>query len=251
MSDYFVSGVITLPSHGKVYREEIKPTLTLRSMTTNEELRRLNPSERPNKPLADILDACMVDKPGISAYDMCLGDFQYLLLKLRIVTYGTEYKIASVCPFCDHENTGSIDLAQLSIREYSEKLENYYEFDLPVSKKHIRLRMQTPRMLDDIEVRNRDLKTKSSGASGESAFLLNLESLVETVDGEKLSVVDKPLFLRNLHMMDTNTILAYAAKLNDFIGIDSDLTIKCESCGLDYNSRFRTTSEFFRPSLDI
>ena len=251
MENYFVSSVITLPSHGKVYEEEVKPTLTLRSMTTNEELRRLNPTERPNKVLADILDDCMVDNPGISAYDMCLGDFQFLLLKLRIVTYGTDYKIASICPYCNNENTGSIDLSQLSIREYSDSIEKYYEFDLPVSKKKIRLKMQTPRILDDIEVKNKDLKKRSSGASGDSAFLLNLESMIDTVDGEHLSVVNKPQFIRGLHMMDTNTILAYAAKLNDFIGIDAGLSIKCESCGLDYDSRFRTTSEFFRPSLDI
>ena len=52
-------------------------------MTTNEEMKRLSRSqERPNKPMADVIDDCLVQGPGISAYDLCIGDYQYLMYKL-------------------------------------------------------------------------------------------------------------------------------------------------------------------------
>ena len=251
MANYTVSGIYTLPSLGKIYGEGINPTFTIRSMTTNEEMRRLNPSERPHKVLADIIDDCLVDKPGISSYDMCFGDFQFLLHKLRIITYGSDYKISSICPYCGGENSGSINLEQLQVHTYTDDLQKYFEFDLPSTKKHIKIRLQTPHMLDDIELRNKELKKKSSGATGDSAFLLNMDSIVEKIDGVVPNPIDKTEFLRNLPMADTNTILAYSTKLNDSIGIDTLLEIDCESCGLTYNTRFRTTTEFFRPSLDI
>ena len=251
MANYTVSGIYTLPSEGKIYGDGINPTFTIRSMTTNEEMRRLNPSERPYKVLADIIDDCLIEKPSISSYDMCFGDFQFLLHKLRIVTYGGDYKISSICPFCGEENSGKINLEQLSVNRYSDELQKYFEFDLPMSKKHIKIRLQTPKMLDDIELRNKELKKKSSGATGDSAFLLNMETIVEKIDGVVPNSIDKMEFLRNLPMADTNTIIAYSSKLNDSIGIDTRLQITCESCGLDYESRFRTTSEFFRPSIDF
>lgn len=251
MANYTVSGIYTLPSLGKIYSPNINPTFTIRSMTTNEEMRRLNPTDRQYKLLSDIIDDCLVEKPGISSYDMCFGDFQFLLHKLRVITYGNEYKITTICPLCGSENSGSINLEQLSVNEYTDDLQKYFEFDLPVTKKHIKIRMQTPRMLDEIEARNTELKKKSSGQSGDSAFLLNLSSIVEKIDGIVPPVLEKESFLRNLPMADTNTILAYSTKLNDCIGLNTKLDITCDFCQYPYNSMFKTTTEFFRPTLDI
>lgn len=70
----------TLPSLGLVYSKPVNPNVKLRSMTTEEEMRRLAHTERPYKVLCDIIEDCIVgDKLGISVYDVCLGDYQYLL----------------------------------------------------------------------------------------------------------------------------------------------------------------------------
>ena len=83
----------TLPSLGKVYGGlKVNPDFKIRSMTTEEEMRRLSHSDRPLKVICDIIDDCLIDKPfEISSYDMCLGDYQYLLHKLRVATYGPQY----------------------------------------------------------------------------------------------------------------------------------------------------------------
>ena len=251
MNEYTLTGSYTLPSLGRVYGDtKINPDITLRSMTTEEEMRRLNPSDRPYKVMADIIDACMVDKPGISAYDMCLGDYQFLLHKLRIVTYGSSYPLSSSCPYCGFTNTDKLDLEQMEVFTYSSNIEKYFEFDLPRTKHHIRLKMQTPRMLDDIAVRAKEMRKKSPKMSGDPAFLLTVESMIDTVDGEEMDVIHKPEFVRNLPMMDTNTITSYAKKLNESVGLNKILDNTCDVCGLDYQSTFRTTSEFFRPEID-
>lgn len=249
--DYTLTGSYTLPSRGKVYNVDVNPDVKIRSMTVAEEMKRLNSSDRPYKNLADIIDDCLVDKPGISSYDMCLGDFQYLLHKLRVVTYGTKYRLSSKCPYCGFDNVGEIDLNEMSVSSYTDEVEKYFDIELPVSKNRVRLRMQTPRMLDDINVRVKEITSKRKSSSKDSAFLLNIESVIDTVDGSKLDVFKKSDFVKQLPMADINYILASVNKINELIGLDMTLNATCDFCGLDYDSPFRITPEFFRPSIDI
>ena len=121
MTDYTVAHDYTLPSEGKVYDKEVNPHVKLRSMTTAEEMKRLNHTDRPYKSMSEIIDDCLVDKIGISSYDMCIADYQYLLHKLRIVTYGPNYKISSTCPYCGSQNVHNIDLDSLSLVPFDEE----------------------------------------------------------------------------------------------------------------------------------
>lgn len=75
MEDFTIQGTFTLPSRGIFYGDGTKSEVTLRSMTTNEEMKRLNHNENSYKIMADIIDDCMVEKFPVSAYDMCLADF--------------------------------------------------------------------------------------------------------------------------------------------------------------------------------
>lgn len=241
----------TLPSKGLVYKTKVNPNISLRSMTTAEEMRRLQPSDRPMKVMCDIIDACMVDKPGISSYDMCLGDYQFLLHRLRMVTYGEDYKIHTQCPYCLSDINDTIKLGDLKVNEYTEEVQKYFELDLPRTKHHIKLRMQTPRMLDEIQVRAKEYNKQRSNKKGDSALLFNVQFLIETVDGETLDPIKKEEFVEELPMMDVNYILAYSDKFNGEVGLDMGLTMICDVCGLESAQTFREGQEFFRPTYDI
>lgn len=106
-----------LPSKGLIYEEKIDPNISLRSMTTMEEMKRLSPTDMPYKVMSDIIEACMEEKPPIHVYDMCLGDYQFLLHKIRIVTYGPEYKMAVRCPECKAVTESIANLESLEIHE--------------------------------------------------------------------------------------------------------------------------------------
>lgn len=110
-------------------------------MTTEEEMRRLSPTDFPYKTLCDIIDTCMVTPCGISSYDMCLGDYQYLLHRLRVVTYGSDYPSSSICPICGKMNKVVLNLDDIPVLDASiEELNSIREFTLPVSGKNIRLK---------------------------------------------------------------------------------------------------------------
>lgn len=249
---YSIVEEYTLPSLGKVYKQNVNPVVKLRSMTTEEEMRRLAPSDKAYKNLCEIIDDCLVEDPGISSYDMCLADYQYLLHKLRVVTYGSDYAITSTCPHCLSNNDDVMDLNEIKVTPYDNndfaKLTN---FTLPRTQKNITLRMQTPRIVDDINTRAKELKKKSNNTVGDAAFLFTIEMLIDTVDGIRLNPVERESFVRALPMMDTNYIIKHAQKLVESFGLETRIEKTCPICGLDYNTNFRITSEFFGPSIDI
>ena len=140
MNDYTIANEYTLPSGGLVYGKEINPRFKLRSMTTAEEMKRLNHSDRPYKAMAEIIDDCLVEDIGISAYDLCVADYQFMLLKLRIVTYGPNYKFDSTCPYCGTVNKSTLNLDTLPVAPFDkDEYEKYMEFDLPSTGKRIKL----------------------------------------------------------------------------------------------------------------
>ena len=241
-----------LPSQGKVYDIEVVPEVRLRSMTTAEEQKRLARTDFPYKMLCEIIDDCMVESPGISSYDMCIGDYQFLLHKLRVVTYGSDYKMDITCPYCGTTLHETINLDELPIMSYTEIIDKYFEFDLPKSKNHIKLKVQTPRMLDRVNEKVRDMKQRSNNTlKSDPTLTYTVASLISEIDGKKPDALKLEQWVENLPMMDVNTIISYAEKCNSLLGIDTTLNTTCDNCGLHFLSQMRMTSEFFRPSLDI
>lgn len=250
--NYTIAEEYTLPSLGKVYSEKVNPVVKLRSMTTEHEMKRLAPSERSYQNLCEVIDDCIVNDIGISAYDLCLADYQFLLHKLRVVTYGSDYNVTVQCPYCGSTQSKVINLNDLPVTTFNESdFSKYTEFVLPKTNKKITIKMQTPRMTDDIKIRSRELAKKSNNTAGDTAFLFTLQQMIETVDGVKLDPIQKEDFVRNLPMMDTNYIVKHSEKLVESFGVDTITLNTCLACGLDYNSSFRITSEFFGPSIDI
>lgn len=247
---YSIAESYTLPSGGRVYPEAINPDIKIRSMTTLEEMKRLSRSDRPYKNMSEIIDDCLIEGPGISAYDLCIGDYQFLLHKLRIVTYGPDYELASTCPACGSLSTGVVNLEHLAVLEYSDEVLKYQSAKLPKSGKVVEINFQTPRTLDDVSIMAKDMNRKSR-TSGDFSLLLSLQAMIKSVDGVKLDPLKQEDFVSALDMMDASTIIQYSQKLNNAIGLSTELVSECESCGLTYNNTFRITTEFFGPRIHI
>ena len=121
MEDYTISESCMLPSKGQIYDVPVNYEVRVRSMTTQDEMRRLSPSDKAYQTLCEIVDDCIVgERPGISSYDMCLGDYQVLLHKVRSATYGSDYPIESGCPFCGAFNKVNINLDEMEVNEYTD-----------------------------------------------------------------------------------------------------------------------------------
>lgn len=243
--------IYSLPSLGKIYPQEVTPEIKIRSMTTAEEMRRLSQTDYPYRLMSDIMKDCLLEDIGIHPYDLCLGDYLFLLHRLRAATYGEEYSLTTVCPYCGHKNEETINLIDIPKNEFDPSVLDYLTFVLPKSKQTVDITYQTPRMLDTISHLVKNHKKKSKDKETDPTILYTIACAVRTIDGKEQDIDSVVTWVRKLPMLDTQTIMAHINKVNNQIGLDLSLEETCEICTLSYETSFRTTAEFFRPNLDI
>jgi len=248
-TNYTIAEGYELPSKGLIYDKPVAAHVDLRSMTARDEMKRLSPSTAHFKILADIIEGCMIEKPAIHVYDMALGDYEYLLHKLRVVTYGDEYKVGLTCPYCGEQITSSMHLDELEVREFDkEKFEELRTFTLPKSGHVVSIKFQTPRMLDEAEGKIREMKRKYKNADIQFDLLVLLEQVIDSVDGNKLDPSKAESFINKLPALDMTKIVNNLDALNACIGLDASFQVECPSCGGDVPATFRFGPEFFRPT---
>jgi hypothetical protein len=239
-----------LPSKGKIYDGvQVNPHVELRSMTARDEMKRLSPSTTPLKTLADIVEGCCVEKPAIHVYDMALGDYEYLLHKLRIVTYGEKYNLTCKCPECYKTIDAEADLGQMEIQEFDiDAYNSARTFVLPTCGKTITLRIQSPRLLEETEVKVKEMQRKYKGASIDFETMCKLLCNIETVDGVKLNQFDLENIINNLSARDMQKILNQIDALGRQVGVKNLIFVHCPHCQSEVATFFRYGPEFFRPT---
>ena len=248
-TDYTIMEGYELPSKGKIYLENVNPHIELRSMTARDEMKRLSPSSTPLKTLADIIEGCCVEKPGIHVYDMSLGDYEFLLHKLRIVTYGEDYKVTLRCPECGEVIETVAKLGQLQIKEFKEEeVRQFQTFSLPKSGHNITLNFMSPRMTEEIEAKVKDMKRRYKNATIDFGILVKLLMNIDLVDGEKKSETELEKIVTELPALDLQKILNNIETLNQQIGLENELFLTCPKCGEEISTFFRFGPEFFRPT---
>jgi hypothetical protein len=248
-TNYTIMEGYELPSAGKIYEAKVDPHVELRSMTGRDEMKRLSPSNTPLKTLADIIEDCLIEKPAIHVYDMCLGDYEFLLHKLRIVTYGEDYKVTLRCPDCGEIIETTAKLGDIELKQYDEEeISKYRTFVLPKSNRTVTLKFNTPRMTEEMEVKVKEMKRKYKSATIDFETLVKLLSAIDYIDGAKMPEHELENFITKLPALDLQKLLNNIDKLNALIGLENILYVTCTKCGEDITSFFRFGPEFFRPT---
>ena len=247
MSDTRIAEVFTLPSKGLIYEESVNPEVVLSSMTTRHEMLRLSATEDSQKIMSQIIDDCIDSDLGISSYDLCLGDFQYLLFMLRVVTFGNEYELNGRCPFCGFNQNITINLDEMRVKEYDNSLAELLEVELPKRGNKVKLTLQTPRMLDRINTKIKEYRKKHKDSDENPAILYTIMASIEEIDGETPNQFSLEEWIKNLPLADTNVLINRIDLINNQIGIDLDVESECRICGTEYLIPFRINQTFFRP----
>ena len=248
-TDYTIMEGYELPSKGKIYDKTVNPHIELRSMTARDEMKRLSPSSTPLKTLADIIEGCCIEKPAVHVYDMALGDYEFLLHKLRIVTYGEDYKVSLRCPECGELVEAVAKLDQLQVKDFDEEtVNNLKTFSLPKTGRMVSLNFTSPRSMEESEVKVKEMKRRYKDATLDFDTLVKLLINIDTVDGEKKNEHELQTMITNLPAMDLQKILNNIDKLNQQVGLENILYLDCPKCNEEISTFFRFGPEFFRPT---
>ena len=208
--DSVVSQVVDLPSRGKFYSDIGE--VVVNPLTFEEEERILNSRGQGGDIINLILEKCV---NGIKVPELLHIDKLFLLMKVREVSYGTEYKFNLACPSCGEEIKTEIDVAKdLNVNYVPEDFEDPRIVKLP--KLGVEALVRFPRNREEMYITDASLLSK------------NLYRFVVSLDG-----MEDPVFvskaIKRMHIVDVKSIANEVAK-GEF-GLDPRFMFECPSCG--------------------
>jgi len=200
---------IELPSECKIYKlTDPGAPITLRPMTFEDEKNIVG--SKPNEdPINVILSKCVTN---LNVGDLLSIDKLYLIMKLREISYGNEYKTLLICPSCKAENPITVLLSDLGVNPVPDDFQEPITVMLPSVKKEVKIRF--PRVRDEKLI------------SDPQKMMDQLWRFIEELGGHK----DKSIIsavLDKLPLKDARTILN--AMKTEF-GIETGIKLECSEC---------------------
>lgn len=213
-----------LPSKGKFYNnfKEVRVIPLL----FEDEQRILISKNKGSNPVNEIISKCI---KGVNLSDLIPIDKLYLLLKIKEVSYGPEYKFNIICPECETNVNTTLDVTKhISINYIEDDLEDPREINLPMLK--IKAKVRFPRVREEEYFSDVD------------SALANLYRFVVSLDGN-----ENPVFIakamKKMHIKDLKT-LNQAINRSD-LGVDPRFNFECPHCKHNQIMRVPFDANFF------
>lgn len=238
----------TLPSNGMLYGKEIGSSVSLRAMTTMDEKTRLSSSGLTS--VVNLLNNCVIAPETFNASELKMFDIEYLLYKLRIVTYGSKYNVRAYCDHCDKYVDVVVDLDELPVNTIPDDFVEPFEIGkLPVSGDVLECKILSIEDTIELQKESQRLLNKYKDYEGDPSFILSYKYMIYTINGDVLPDYKKQLYVENMHARDLRYLdEMYGRKVNDF-GLDTFIETDCSICGNSLSFNLPITDEFFRPKI--
>ena len=246
--------LIELPSHGYLYKEVTsdpdiidKGSIRIRPMTVNEEKILTTPRMvKSGQALDGVFQNCI--KSDINSEDLLSSDRVYLMLWLRSVSYGNEYKFDLTCPnnTCEKRFEYMVDLTNHPITEMEDpSISEPFKFHLPIMGYDVYFRL--PRGKDEIEMIKMQNEPKGLNASDETIVRRMSSVMMEIKDPESGESIPKNQieeFVNSMVAGDASLFRDEMIKLD--AGVEDIKGITCPHCGHEFDSPIPVTENFFR-----
>lgn len=200
-----------LPSGGKIYNLPwFDGHITLRAMTTIEERIRLG-SQNFYEGMVSIVNECIVDNKNpdgtykLDSLYFTLFDFDAICVKLRIITYGPEYKVNCNCIKCGKQFTYKADLRDCEFSFLPEDfIEPYDVGPLPHSGDTLGCRFLRVKDKIDIDKKAQEILVKNPDYIGDPEYLLDMTHRIMTINGEDSDVIMTSKYVENMIGLDSD-----------------------------------------------
>lgn len=245
-----------VPSMNKLYGKNFDGHLTLRAMTTDEERIRLS-GQNFWETMRIIINECIVDnKDSEGNYRLDSAaftdwDFFAICVKLRILSYGPEYKTTAVCPICGKQFKHVVDLSELIYNFLPDDFQEPYEIGpLPSSGDTLGCRFIRIKDRLDVEKKKMDILAKNKNYIGDPTYNLEMERRIVTVNGVELDPIQAEKYVHSMIARDSDYYHQMVDK-NSY-GVVRLGSTRCENseCGGEALYVLRADREFFRSGVD-
>lgn len=245
-----------IPSAGRLYGNGFDGHLTLRAMTTVEERMRLG-SQSFYGTMVNIVNECIVDNKnpdGTYKIDSSLFttfDFDAICVKLKIITYGPEYKTYAKCPVCGHTFKHVADLRDCSFSFVPEDFSEPYDIG-PLPRTGDTLGCRFLRVIDRINIdkQSQEIRAKNPNFVGDPSYTLEMERRIMTINGDDADPIQVAKYVEYMTGMDSDYYHRMIDK--DFYGVIRVGSTPCtaEECKGHALYAIKADSEFFRSGRD-
>jgi hypothetical protein len=243
--------LIPLPSRGLLYKsvtddpDILNGCIKLLPMTLKEEeILSTQKFIKTGSSLRMVLQSCIAS--DIDAKDILVFDNNYLLFRLRQISYGDEYTFKIKCnnDYCGKEFEHTIKISELKFNTLPDDVVEPIEVKLPRSKYTVKLIY--PRLVHSEEIFMRDAGREKKS---DDRNLTQLDNLIVTTisildpSGKEVPPRDWEDFYESLVGVDRAT-LTDSIKLDT--GVDTLKDVNCPYCGKSYDGTIPIGAEFFR-----
>lgn len=234
-----------LPSKGRFY-DNVGEDITLRAITTKDE--KFIFGSNGDFALNTIIKNCIMSPAGIDIDKLLIQDKHFILVKLRIISYGSDYDIKFDCPECGKRKIPhKVVLDKLGTNFIKDELDEPFKIVLPQSKDELELKLLRGEDYDIAERKATKLEKKLTEASGDLEFIFRRMQQIVTVNGNTLEPGPKQQYVEEMSGMDSAFIASFFDSIE--FGIDDTIQIKCPKCGEDIEVRMPINEYFFRPKF--
>lgn len=240
--------LVNLPSEGRFYKTEDenikKGKINMYPLTMREEEilstpMYINDGTATIKALENCIDS------DISATDLLVYDFTYLLFYLRKISFGDEYNVTNICSNCGHRFKSVIKISDIEFNTLPKDFRDPYRIELPVSKYTIIISMPRIRHVREFEDKYVSLTAKERESySGISDMFSIRTSAILDDKGDLVPKEDWIEFYTSIPALDR-------VKLSEKASIESGINsimnkVKCPNCDTVVGGAIPVTDDLFR-----
>lgn len=195
-----------------------------------------------------LLQSSIVSPTDFDVYNLLPFETQYLLYRLRVLTYGDEYKYIENCPHCGHGNELELPLNEMPIKEVPDDFKIQFDIKLPRIG-HV----LTCRLLNEREYLNAsktaDEIRENFNSENDAADVIWQARIVAINGDNSLTPIQKSQYLDELIDLDFEYLTHEYFKAEGNYGLQSEFTYTCENCNKLVESNMPSVYTFFRPQF--
>lgn len=226
--------------------KNIPPTITIKALQRKDKKKVL--MSNTDDVLLSLLQSCIVNPKDFNVYDLLPFESQYLLYRLRILTYGNENTFNEQCPYCGEINDVKMDLNSIPIIDIPDNFKLSFDIQLPISGDVLTCKLLTEGELSKIRKESKEF-TNNTGVDDLDRIW---EARIIAINGHtKLAPIEITQYLDEMSDYDSEYFMEYYNNYSGNYGLQTKLNYICDKCNKKVESEMPNIATFFRPEFKI